>query len=809
MILSKEDNKITLYFLKEQINHSSLETQLKIWSGIKRKIPANSSDEVLLLEITKSCLLNGLDFMINNYKVSYPKETSNYNKIRFLKYELIANNLYLYDWYIGREYCVKHQVTKINGVSVQNLIKYLNKDNSLSNEQICKILFHKELLKPINKKKTSDYKVTLLIDEQERTISLNNPNDSALLDSFEKKHETAKLLTKDHFINNKSFLEISNSQLSYAYDSANKLVKILLGLSKNKADRQLFQTILTNQEKLCNINFKSELYLDWMYISSFFLFYDKSLYHLPQYVYDEIALYVNSTVKYSFVLEKDCCNYFLDEHHKEVELLSSDFIHFGSNSQIVEPLNKQYILNYHQLVKTIRNGFAHSSYEIIDEDYVRIYNYSSDEQKLITNLKINKRLIIRIMNQLMEVTNLKNIFPTCCLARPFGEVFDEYKPLETKEEIIYLLDNMIILNLDDLKIFNLDIEYPYILERFKEYSLIGTLNGSKDYILFQLQISELNKYIKYQIQETNPDKDYIMKKINQLGSDFYRHSLSNQFYIINEIIREKSLSEKNISSIIFDIMGKEEAITQRKSSGAIIDIIDASVTGYIHYNKYIQATFISYLNSILLYSYNRNKLLNFYKTRLSHKMGIPMEYTVGNLIKNYERYKMELSTKLKEVEKLKEVIAKEIENSKNELDAQEKLGVQRKIKGLTKQLNNKLQKLNEIDIRTGFTRQELIIKEVAKITEKIVELKAKPFHYEAYIFEHLRNSLAHGNVSFPNGFDYTNIGNTVIKIEDYSRDNKKTFEGTILLKDLLREINNEKLLASIFNNLDTSQFIKC
>ena len=125
--------------------------------------------------------------------------------------------------------------------------------------------------------------------------------------------------------------------------------------------------------------------------------------------------------------------------------------------------------------------------------------------------------------------------------------------------------------------------------------------------------------------------------------------------------------------------------------------------------------------------------------------------------------------------------------------------------------NTNPEKINKIkqeieELENG-TYQKCLEEELKKITEEIktMELEEQLIgvdkiinnRFHQIIIEHLRNALVHGNVTFPNGFDFNNLGSTIIRFQDYDG-SILTFDATINIEDLLIELNEEKFLLSIF-----------
>ena len=96
-------------------------------------------------------------------------------------------------------------------------------------------------------------------------------------------------------------------------------------------------------------------------------------------------------------------------------------------------------------------------------------------------------------------------------------------------------------------------------------------------------------------------------------------------------------------------------------------------------------------------------------------------------------------------------------------------------------------------------RKEILEKYKEKI-ELLKSQKEKPITVKTNteIFKKVRNSLAHGNMTFPARIDLNNLDETVITITDIdqNRDNKTTFEGIIKLVDLLKSITKDEIMLS-------------
>ena len=97
---------------------------------------------------------------------------------------------------------------------------------------------------------------------------------------------------------------------------------------------------------------------------------------------------------------------------------------------------------------------------------------------------------------------------------------------------------------------------------------------------------------------------------------------------------------------------------------------------------------------------------------------------------------------------------------------------------------------------------------IATLEEEINSIKNNTYVDNYFVLEHLRNSLAHGNIFFSDTIDINKIGQLEITFIDYypQKDKSKTpiesFRGTIKFSELLSCLNEEKFINSLFNQKD-------
>lgn len=704
------------------------------------------------------------------------------------KYELTNGDLYLYNNYLSRKHQRKIKVTKINGVNVSEILSRLDLDIDIYESQIAKILMHPELLAALGIDTTNGYNVTLVESNREINFSLSEIKHNMDFTIFIKNSEPAQILSKENFKPYETSIteEDYSKKLLYSFDSCQKLLQMLLGLSKSHQDIELFNEIMKSQLQY-NIKSNSDKYLDWMFISTFLIFNDQKIGDLSDDEYEEILMY--------FVRGSN--SYFLDENNQEVSKIGLENIqNIGNNSHLLKEDTTE--IDYKELIKAIRNALAHSGYEVIDDNYIRCYGTNF-------NVKVDKKIVKKIMEYLINNITLYDLFPL------FYVKEIQYNPsIENESELISYLRNISYISRDDatIKKDKIDNEFRSRILKFKQNNHSKSLIGTKAIIRMAYNSTSLGEYIDIPLAKDTEDKDidieYVLKEIRKFGTDFYKHSVVHQHHIIMEIIKQRESSTKVVSTKIFNIVNTED-----KTTGNIIDTIaEVSPIEYVNYGQYVQETLISYLNSLLVFPCNDLfHRLDCTEMSLDSKMTIPLIKDKRNRDTSKERLKAgqnlqkeQKQTRKTRLEELKEFIS---DQDKKE----EKLKIKRQELAGNKDPEKVRKIQQEIEEIENGTYEKKLNDEIAKLTEEINAIECNEQRigaektinnkYHQIIIEHLRNALVHGRVTFPNGFDFNNIGDTIIHFEDYD-ENTKTFDGTIKISDLILELNDKTFLLSIF-----------
>lgn len=758
----------------------------------------------ILKTITQNGFLKDLSFRYE-YSNKFYKNRGYENHFSILKFKIIDGKLYAYDLITSRENRKYVEIKQINNMDVIELITLL-KNDGYTDEEAEVLIQHKEVLQAYGIDSKS-YNITLLNDNNLINMQLDDPNIMLDFSIFFKEHSKSNLLDKTNFNLN---IESSDTNISYGYDSNLKLLSLMHGLCKSQKDLSLFEGIYKKNVELLGNGGNTDTNIDWMFMSSFFLLNQEEKNTLPDYLYLDLAR------KLKLVNPRGAMCIFMDENNEETSYANDvNCSNYGCNDYIFTDGN----LDCKMLFHAIRNALAHSSYEVIDKNYIRIYGYN-DENVMNCNFKIQKNMIIEFINKLSNYNAFGNIFPICTLENPN---YDN-APIQTKEDLKSYLESIVVSDITDVKYHDLDtlkklqmyasylaqkdntyinenVDYK-MLEMF-EYDYERKIYYLKMQLKMQLQNpmtrktklidsvakSQLKYFMNYKLEEQKLSESQISKIIDHIGQiadTFYNHSAVNQHEIITELIRNELNPSRNISMIIEDIVK-----TSSKSDGAIMDMLNDTSTKYIDYDKVIKATVISYLNNILLYNYNEKKVdlsgLDF--------SGLKIDVDFEDLI----------SKKNKRIDDLKRENRNIYKSNKN---MKKRLGdITIQLERVTDEnqkarLTEEKQRLEAILSQDDGSRQEKNSIEMTALQEDLEDLKNRRVD-NSYILDHLRNSLAHGNIFFSDTINLNDIGDLEITFIDYYPDTTdESFKGTIKFRELLTTLSDEKFIDSLFSKIN-------
>ncbi len=520
-------------------------------------------------------------------------------KMSILRYEIIDDKLYVYDSLKSRENQRHLEVKQINGVDVDTIISLFRKEG-YSNKEIESIIWHKEILEAYGMS-GKEYIISILNNGKVINIQLDDPNIKFDYSLFYKEHDRSKLLDKSNFTLDNG---VRDNNCSYGYDSNLKLLSLLHGLCKNSNDLSLLESLYEKNVKLIGNESNSGFYINWMFMSSFFLFNQEEKNTLPNYTYSDLER------KIKLVNAHGPMCVFLDENNNKT---SSTYRFDLSNSGCNDYIMQNGMWDCKKIFHAVRNALAHSSYEVIDNEFVRIYGYN--ESKMNCNFIIQKDIVIEFINKLFMYNNFGSVFPICTLENP------NYSntSIRNSGELAKYLADIIATDVKNIKYYDIDTikklhnksnidPFDYDFEKkidFMKSFLSSPMVHRVEYVN-QLIEEELNNFMSFKLDHIKLSRDQITNIVNQvnlISDTFYNQGAYNQHKILTELIKNELDPSRNISMILEDII-----TVDNKSNGSMMDMLNKSSTKYVDYYKVIKATIITYLNNILLYNYNEKSV---------------------------------------------------------------------------------------------------------------------------------------------------------------------------------------------------------
>lgn len=521
------------------------------------------------------------------------------------------------------------------------------------------------------------------------------------------------------------------SENLYKYDKSYKLIsEDTIELIKDKL--YMYPIVQSLEETIispCLLDDKN-------HITSCFLPYIDNDFGTQEYYYD------SRYEKYSFENELKY-NMMIDDYNETMEGLRKDS-NYGCNDSIIE----NGFINIKKFIDRTRNSLAHSNYEVIDEEHIRLYHYNKNTKKLDFNIILEPSIIVLIIDELNEIASNKYSY-----FMPY--YYDPSNSVLLEDEIT---DNSII-------------EYMLSFEMFDEAVAINILDEIKNKKSFTNALTDEDKVVV--INETIYEKIRPAYDVGVILNT-YLYCDENGKILADELYNKYG---------IFDYLNSEYYNTTESN---------------INDNVYVQNKFkfllLALLNCSLLNGYNINEgkdieTIDFGKMNINEvtfkkfleKNAHKTNTLIDLMEKEVEKNKKEFNEKTKSIDKKQEILAAHnIDNDYFNVI-------------LPAQIDNLKKERTNIIASNVYTTLEI---EKAKREGSMYNFDK---NISQFIFNHLRNSLAHGYVKFPKIINLSNVSDMVITFEDYNPDNKKelTFCGSMRLGDLLNVITSCKYVNNI------------
>lgn len=439
-------------------------------------------------------------------------------------------------------------------------------------------------------------------------------------------------------------------------------------------------------------------------------------------------------------LERDLVDDDLQETLKRLRKDSS----YGCNDSIIE----DGFINLRKFIQSTRNALAHSNYEVIDENHIRLYHYNTSTKTLDFNIILEPSIIVLIVDELNEIASHKYSCFMECYSDPANSELLEYKI--TDERII---------------------EYMLSFEMFDEDIALNILNEIKNKEAFLSTSSEEDKVviINQMIYER-------IKPVYDTGI------ILNDYLYCDE-------AGRILADELYDKYGLFDYLNSKYYNTSESDVSD---------NVYMQNKFkfllLSFLNCSLLNSYNIAEgkdigVIDFSKMNIDKEIFV--KFLVKNGIKSLETissFERQLEKNKKEWEVTSRLISKKMDILMNSSIDNDYFNIV-----LPSQIDELGHKRMEISASSISMSLEV---EKAKRQGNMYNFDK---NFSQFVFNHLRNSLAHGYVKFPNNINLSSVSDMDITFEDYNPANKRelTFRGSIKLGDLLTIITSNEYANNV------------
>jgi len=414
-------------------------------------------------------------------------------------------------------------------------------------------------------------------------------------------------------------------------------------------------------------------------------------------------------------------------------------------------------VDYIKVVNMMRNAIAHSNYKVLDNGLIEFYDEGKKGQMKM-HFTILKNDVKLLFSQLYNYKYLKGTFPYLCAN----------KPIVTPDPLSYdeLVDYLNQLTLYDITSYefskNREDDMGLDLHCFNQSTYEEEIENRFDWYV-KKHLTDNCRLIKKKI--SNQDIKYVLKSIREMGEDyFFKLGSTSQLEVVEKLIKYKYNKKyeliNNIDAIIEASYNSNQSLTERASD-------------YINLKSNFELTITAMLNTLFMFCYNQNYSMidaadikfpetvykQYMDSRVKEFYDVSKEAAVYNDM--YVSLLKATPTHLIKKEDL-EAVEKKINKSKNVL----------------------IKCKNEINLSGMILEESATRENYDQINKEILH--------------RFRDCLAHGRLKIES-IDINNIGNTKLLFSDTYMGQDK-FKATISLEELLKTINQEDFLKTMFNS---------
>ncbi|MBQ7136484.1 MAG: hypothetical protein IJO43_00720 [Bacilli bacterium] len=465
--------------------------------------------------------------------------------------------------------------------------------------------------------------------------------------------------------------------------------------------------------------------------------------------YDVVEARHNSYRYGKYIFEEDFERDLVEDDLKDTLNRLRKDSSYGCNDSIIE----DGFINLRKFIGMTRNALAHSNYEAIDENYIRLYHYNTSTKRLDFNVILEPSIIVLMVDELNEIASNKY--------SNFMEVYRDPASSELLEEKI--TDERII-------------EYMLSFDMFDEDIALSILNEIRN---------------KEAFLNASTEEDKVMVIIQTI------YERIKPIYDTGIILNDYLYSDEDgriLSDELYDKYGLFDYLNSKYYS-----ISESDTNDIVYKQNKFKFLLLSLLNCSLLNSYNVTEGKELDVIDFS-KMIIDKEIFGKFLVKNGRKTLEIISSFESQIEKNKREWKQTSKLIGKKRDILMKLGIDNDYFNIV--LPSELEEL-------GRKRMEISASSISMALE--VDKAKRQGHmynfdknFSHFVFNHLRNSLAHGYVKFPSSIDLSNVSDMIITFEDYNPIDKKelTFRGTIKLGELLTVITSNTYVNGVLGMND-------
>ncbi len=475
------------------------------------------------------------------------------NKDRLgLKFKIINDKLYAFNFLLKEENRKLLEVSKINGINVSTFL-----DNIELND-----LYSIDKMKKYGVNATNSFILTIIDDGNVFDIDIYS--EVSTYNIFYKEYQLNDKLGDLSEIRIES-LKSNNTMLEYASTNVKTLLILLNNMTISQNDKFVLNKLIQKSFMLNDIYNNMDNNLDMIFLSTQLLMLDNKLDFIPQNIIDLMK----------FVLIFD---FGIDELNE-------------SNNAILTNGN----IDYKKIIRMIRNCIAHSNYKVLENGNVEFYN----EGKNRMNFTIKKIHLMSLFNHLYNYYFLEGALPVIL---DNDSVFNR-TPF-TKESLINYLNGIELIGVDNIKLkifkspeeqkimdndLGLDIYFFNSIKKLGKSQVLSNNSLKRHLCVDELDSKRL----------TEEDIQYIINSIDEMNSDyFYKLSRGSQIEVINNLIFKKYNKDYYLQKTLQKIIN----INNISNSGLVEHASD-----YINYKSKMELIMLSLINNLLLFCYNQNK----------------------------------------------------------------------------------------------------------------------------------------------------------------------------------------------------------